>query len=120
MIFILTDIMFSLQAETEPDEMNEEEVEATAPSLYPDLEGGNDDDFSGDDAADDQEDEDEPLLAQPAAASPSSSAKVTPKETSAAASPVASSTPRLLAPSAPSPDRKSDDTDTASVKSTEL
>lgn len=108
-----------LQAETEPDEMNEEEVEATAPSLYPDLEGGNDDDFSGGD----QEDEDEPLLAHPAAAaasSSSSSPEVTPKETSAAASPVASSTPRLLAPSAPSPDRKSDDTDTASVKSTEL
>ena len=115
MIFILTDIMFSLQAETEPDEMNEEEVEATAPSLYPDLEGGNDDDFSGGD----QEDEDEPLLSQPATAA-SSSPEVTPKETSAAASPVASSTPRLLAPSAPSPDRKSDDTDTASVKSTEL
>ena len=114
---LIQDSLFSLQAETEPDEMNEEEVEATAPSLYPDLEGGNDDDFSGDAAAD-QEDEDEPLLAQPAAAS--SSAEVTPKETSAAASPVASSTPRLLAPSAPSPDRKSDDTDTASVKSTEL
>ena len=60
--------MSSLQAETEPDEMNEEEVEATAPSLYPDLEGGNDDDFSGGD----QEDEDEPLLSQPATAASSS------------------------------------------------
>ena len=31
---------FVLQAETEPDDLNDEnEVEATAPSLYPDLDG---------------------------------------------------------------------------------
>lgn len=103
-----------LQAETEPDDLNEDEVEATAPSLYPDLDagGGGDDDDA--DRPGDEDFEDEPLLPaedQPASTTETSSAK---------ASPVASSTPRLY-PSAPSPSdhRKSDD-DTASAKSTEL
>lgn len=106
-----------LQAETEPDDLNEDEVEATAPSLYPDLDagGGGDDDDA--DRPGDEDFEDEPLL--PARHEDQSTTP--PAETSSAkASPVASSTPRLY-PSAPSPSdhRKSDD-DTASAKSTEL
>lgn len=95
-----------LQAETEPDELNEEnEVEATAPPpLYPEL------DSPDDDIQDPEDLEEEPLL-------PDLAVAMTPPQQG---SPAAASTPRLY-PSAPShspQDRKSDDT--ASAKSTEL
>jgi len=98
-----------LQAETEPDELNEEnEVEATAPpsSLYPDLDTSPDEDI--------HEFEEEPLLPSQAG-QPRVDATTPPHQ----GSPAAASTPRLY-PSAPShsPEDKSDDT--ASAKSTEL
>lgn len=102
-----------LQAETEPDELNEEnEVEATAPpsSLYPELDSNPDVDIQ------DPEMEEEPLLAAQTEEPPQVPAVTPPPE----GSPAAASTPRLY-PSAPSQspdDRKSDDT--ASAKSTEL
>jgi len=105
-----------LQAETEPDELNEEnEVEATAPpsSLYPELDSNPDDDDIPD-----PEMEEEPLLPAAASQPPPAAAAVTPPP--GQGSPAAASTPRLH-PSAPSrspDDRKSDDT--ASAKSTEL
>jgi len=100
-----------LQAETEPDELNEEnEVEATAPpsSLYPDLDTSPDEDI--------HEFEEEPLLPSQIAGQPRVEATTPPIHQG---SPAAASTPRLY-PSAPShsPEDKSDDT--ASAKSTEL
>jgi len=126
-----------LQAETEPDDLNDEnEVEATAPSLYPDLDGsvsGGSGDYRPTSSVKDDTgsaeidipgmEEEEPLLSvesevEPSTAKPTAPA-TPPVEPSEA--PAASSTP-LMVPSAPTgssePDQRSDDT--ASAKSTDF